>query len=126
MILGSCIEELKKSYPLVDTSGFENVFRLNDGSRNAFVVIESGGYPKIFNREGYPRELLEKETVGIIERYCGRYDAVSSNVTDKYAAEQKMEYRILCRKRIQLIINAVIVFFFLFEVFMFIKAAGIF
>lgn len=125
MIFGSCAGELKKSYPTADTSGFEMVFRLNDGSKNAFVAVTNDGkYPSIFNNEDYPPELLEKEVIGIIERYCVPKDSAKHNDDSLYADEWEIEHRIQCRKRIQILSNAVMVCFFVFGVLLFVRIMG--
>ena len=70
MILQSSIEAFKKSNPLIGTGGFESVFKLDNGSATAFVVLtKDGKYPLTFNQEGYPEDLLQKEILGVIERY---------------------------------------------------------
>ena len=122
MILGSCINELKMQYPTVDTEGFEMVFRLNDGKKDAFVAVtDDGKYPKIFNKEAYPQELLEREVVKILERYvpCDDNDEYER---DMLAAEEEAQDRLMRQKRITVLSNIFIGIFFLFEIYLIVKA----
>ncbi|MBR1442314.1 MAG: hypothetical protein IJ583_02130 [Firmicutes bacterium] len=122
MILGSCINELKMQYPAADTSGFEMVFRLNDGKKDAFVAVtDDGKYPKIFNKEAYPQELLEREVIKILERYVP-YDDNDEHERDMLAAEEEAQEHLMRQKRITVLSNIFISIFVLFEIYLIVKA----
>ena len=96
MILGSCVNELKTWYPTADTSGFKRVYRLNDGK-----------YPKIFNKESYPKELLEREVIHILDRiyYIDDHEDFESDMSD---VEEEIHERLIRQRRISFISNVFI------------------